>query len=285
MRQLYLSGMFGLGDNLYQRAILTGPLRDAEVWLKTPWPQLYHDLPNVHPVSHPTVLRTQSKNMARGFAWEVPPLTLPVTTWRYDGNPAISMVEALQRCLGLTPTPLHMSAPEFPLFPDERYIVVRPATIRSEWSAESRNPRPEYIAQAADAARARGYRVISVADLQPGAEWALDPLPYADTRYHSGELTLPELMGLIRGASGCIGGVGWMLPAAMAYKVPVLQIYGGTGGHNHPGRLVGPYLEGEDRTITHVVPDRFCRCVASRHACDKFIGGFDDTLDAWLNRL
>ncbi|MGV2896737.1 hypothetical protein ACNPPY_13175, partial [Achromobacter sp. AGC78] len=60
---MIVRGMKGLGDNIYKRAFvkkLQGP-----VYLETPWPELYEDLPDVKFVRSETPLRTQSKNMAR----------------------------------------------------------------------------------------------------------------------------------------------------------------------------------------------------------------------------
>ena len=39
-----VDGMCGLGDNIYQRAVLKRLLLDGPVYLRTPWPELVADL-------------------------------------------------------------------------------------------------------------------------------------------------------------------------------------------------------------------------------------------------
>ncbi|MGV2896729.1 hypothetical protein ACNPPY_13135, partial [Achromobacter sp. AGC78] len=84
-----------------------------------------------------------------------------------------------------------------------------------------------YIAEAAEAARSAGYRVISVADLEPGKEGAVGKWPPADEVYHGGEFSVRQLLALVQGAAAVIGGIGWILPAAIAMKVPAWIICGG----------------------------------------------------------
>ena len=56
-------GMHGLGDNIYQRAhVRQAVANGSEIYLTTPWPQLYADLPGVRCVRPNSHLRTQAKN-------------------------------------------------------------------------------------------------------------------------------------------------------------------------------------------------------------------------------
>jgi hypothetical protein len=163
------------------------------------------------------------------------------------------------------------------------YVVVRPVTVRAEWRADTRNPLPDYIAKAAAELQRRGYQVISVADLEEGAEWALDPLPPADVQYHRGELPVEQLLALVQGAAAVIGGIGWLLPAAIAAKVPAWIVCGGQGGYNAPELITSPGMDLS--RIEFVVPDRFCRCIQKQHSCDKRISNYDQRLAAWADRL
>ena len=264
--------MHGLGDNLYQRAVLREYHRDRDVYLVTSWPQLYADLPHVRPVRHPNVrLRTQAKNAGmHGHRWHAPPPGAERVRWHYAPSGG-TILESLCAGLGIAPAALDMAGPAVspPSGLPERYVVIRPATIRAEWRADSRNPRPEYLALAAEAARAAGYAVVSVADLKAGEEWALDPLPPADMRYHAGELVLPDLLGLVAGAAAVIGGVGWLVPAALAYRQRMLLIYGGWGFHNGPQRIFDRRVD--TSAITGLMPEPFCMCTTPAHACDKTI--------------
>jgi hypothetical protein len=276
---VFYAGMQGLGDNIYQRAAL----REApgEHDLLTPWPQLYSDLPRIRCVRPDTRLRTQVKNASRpDLCWSPAPRT-PLQPVNYS-NPSGTMLQGLCRAFGVTPARITFDAPAFSQPPREPYIVVRPATIRTEWRADGRNPRPEYLQRAVEALRCR-YRVVSVADLQPGQEWALDPLPYADQRYHAGELQLEQLLALVAGAVAVVGGVGWLVPAAVAYRVPMLLLYGGWGAVNGPQRIFDARID--TSLVQQVLPDRFCLCCDRGHPCDKTISNLDRHLERFALRL
>lgn len=267
-----IHGMQGLGDNVYQRAFVKNLPRP--VYLETPWPELYADLEGVQFLRPVTKLRTQAKNIARQTQRWVA-ASGPNRRISYGGD---GIVAGMQKCFGVGPGTFDL--PPMPSPRQGRYAVVRPATIRREWLAEARNPRPEYIAEAASILMDRGYRVISVADLEPGVEWALDPLPPADERLHGGELTVTELLGLVQHATVVIGGVGWILPAAIAGRVPAWIIFGGWGFFNAPERLVDCRME-----VSHIgiaLPDRFCRCRFNRHSCDKRISDHAGKFSRWL---
>ena len=225
-------GMLGLGDNIYQRAYIKA-IREP-VYLQTPWPELYRDLSHVRPVRPDTKLRTQAKNLRRYNGWSVMPRGhLVRVAYGREG-----ILPGMGRCFR-TP-PAEMDLPDFGPAPvDGPYVVVRPVTVRAEWRADTRNPLPEYIAQAAAAMRMRGFKVVSVADLADGAEWALEPLPVADVQYHAGELQVEQLLALVQGASAVIGGIGWLLPAAIAAKVPAWIVCGGQGGFTPSPKTTG----------------------------------------------
>ena len=282
VKPIVIQGMHGLGDNLYQRAVakqFTKP-----VHLYTPWPQLYADLEKVTCLRPNTKLRTQGKNERRpeskfmrepGKAWTC-------MRWHYSISPQETILESLAQQMNVS-GPFDMRGPVFegPAI-KEPYIVVRPVCLRKEWTSDSRNPAPEYVAQAIEHLRER-FTIVSVADLVDGHEWALAPLPHADVTFHHGELHIEQLLGLVRRAAGMVGGVGWIVPAALAYSVPLFLIYGGWGIANGPRRLFGP---GVDHSfIDQVLPDAFCHCNSNRHACDKRIHNIDDRARAFAVRL
>ena len=272
---MLIHGMRGLGDNIYQRAFIR---QLGEVWLDTPWPELYRDMP-VHCVQPSTSLRTQAKNIHRHLAWAATPPALRSFKVAYG---KAGIIAGMGDCFGVAPG-------EFDLPPlgdspvHGRYVVVRPVTVRAEWRADSRNPMPEYVAQAAAAMRAKGYTVVSVADLEDGKEWALDPLPAADISYHKGELPVDQLLALIAGAAAVIGGIGWIVPACLAAKVPAWIVCGGQGGFNAPELITAPCMDLS--RITFAVPDAFCRCTQKQHNCDKRIARYDERFAEWADRL
>lgn len=275
----YFDGMYGLGDNVYQRAVLR---ELPDVYIRTPWPQLYTDLPNVKPVMPSTTLRTQSKNMlsVERSVWHKPPYGSPQRlSYVHSGG---TMLQALRQSCGVASPQIVFDLPIFRAPDDAPYIVVRPATVRSEWRADARNPLPQYLAMAVEAL-APTHRVVSVADLEDGREWLVGDAPYADVILHRGELGISEMLGLVRGAAAVIGGVGWLAPAAVAYRVPMLLLFGGWGFHNGPQRIFDPRMDLS--TIQQVVPDRFCMCTSAHHECDKTISNIRQEIDRFASAI
>ena len=274
--------MHGMGDNIYQRAFVREI--GERVYLHTSWPQLYRDLPNVFPVKPKTRLRTQLKNILvqPSEIWHQAP-SLPAKRIRY-GNASFkqgSILDAMQKCFGVKPKIFDLPEFDRPVI-SEPYAVVRPVTVRSEWTNIARNPYPEYVCEASEILRAKGYRVVSVADLQDGAEWA-EQLPDFDEAYHSGELSFEQLMGLVQGASVVVGGVGWIVPATIAAGVALITILGGHGGHNAPEKITGASM---DLSKAHwIYPDNFCRCSNMLHDCDKTITNFRQKFEDALNAV
>lgn len=270
---MIIHGMMGLGDNLFERPFIKA--LPKPVYLSTPWPFIFSDIPGVHFLLPQTTLRTQSKNIARHTTWTMPPTRQPTRQIRYGAE---GIIPGMTACFGVVPAEFDL--PPLPQSPETgKYVVVRPATVRSEWRADTRNPDPAYIAKAAAEAQRRGYRVIGVADLQEGQEWALEPLPPADYTYYKGELPIEQLLSLIANASAVIGGIGWIVPACLAAKIPAWVICGGQGGYNAP-ELICP----SSSTITFAVPDKFCRCRLKQHNCDKRISDYDGKFTEWADR-
>lgn len=284
-RPLLIDGMHGLGDNLYQRAVLAA--LERPVHLVTSWPQFYADLPHVRCVKPgPVRLRTQTRNSNETPArlWSPAPVGAERIRWHYVHRDGVSILEALCAGLGVDPARVQMSGPPVPPSPIlGPYIVVRPATVRREWRADSRNPDPVYIARAAEAARAWGWKVVSLADLHVSEEWALDPVPPADVVRHRGEGGAMGALSILAGAEAVVGGVGWIVPAALAYRRRLLLIYGGWGGHNGPGRIFGRHVD--TSRVWQATPDNFCLCTSNSHDCDKRITDFEGVLSEFLRGL
>lgn len=262
-----------MGDNIYQRAFIR-EIRER-VYLYTSWPQLYADLPHVRPVRPRTRLRTQMKNVRAqpGSTWHTPPC-LPRKKIGY-GNGSLragSIVRAMKKQFRVEPRTFDL--PRYsPLGIPTPYAVVRPVTVRKEWRNESRNPLPEYIDSAALLLSKMGYHVVSVADLQNGAEWALST-PHFDTSYHSGELSFERLMGLVEHAAVVVGGVGWIVPGAISAGVPLVVVLGGQGMHCAPEKLTDNSMP--LNRVAWIRPDKFCMCSVRIHSCRKTISDFNN---------
>jgi len=264
--------MKGLGDNLYQRPFIRAAARSRDVYLETPWPELYVDLPRVFPIRTGTTLRTQRKNEERAAALYREPRRGCFLRRVSYGSAELrvgSIIRAMERSLPLKGAPLVMDVPPSILTSPPLagpYALVRPVTRRREWLNPARNPRPEYVAQVAADLRRR-MPVVVVADLESGEEELEGALPPHDVAYLRGELDLPELLSLAAGAEVIVGGVGWIVPAAIALRRPAFVILGGNGGHNAPEKITDRRLDLS--RLAFAMPDHFCTCERMTHPCDK----------------
>jgi hypothetical protein len=278
--------MLGLGDSIYQRAFIKK--MDHEVYLETPWPQLYEDLSNVKFVLPSRSLRTQDKNVTSYWVeWEVPPEicnTIRVN-YRDISKSEKSIIQAMSECFDVG-VPESFDLPDFT---DEcswvktlgDFALVRPVTERKEWYNTSRNPRPEYVEQSVNALREMGVTIVSVADLKDSEEWLVGKDINADFKFHAGQLTVKEMMALTQSASYVIGGVGWIVPASLAYKSNAWIILGGQGGLNSPQKLVDKFLT---PALNFVEPDKYCLCSGMTHNCKKEISNYEQKFTNWLRR-
>ncbi|MCX4186766.1 hypothetical protein [Methylophaga sp. OBS4] len=269
---MHLKGMLGLGDNIYQRAFINQLPRP--LYLTTPWPELYQDQQDIHFINPQTRLRTQKKNIERQ----------PSYRWRTQAASGVrvkygktGILHGMSEQIGLKPEPLTL--PDYGPSPvDGDYIIVRPVTLRTEWLAQSRNPLAEYVNEAA-AALGRDYQVVSVADIVPNVEWPDGPLPKSDIEYLQGELDVSQLMALVQHAKAIVGGVGWLVPAAIAAGIPAWVVLGGHGAFNAPELITHPSQDCS--RIGFAMPDNFCRCSDKRHQCNKTISNHKAQFERW----
>jgi hypothetical protein len=198
---------------------------------------------------------------------------MPLIGVRYDPpdlHHSVTVFESMERLAGVRLKSICMDLPDFGESPiNGDYIVARVATVRKDWISYSRNPRPEYIAQAVRMARADGFKIVLVGDVEPGYEDALEPIPDADITYLKGELDTSALMALVAGAKGIIAPIGWVVPAALAFDVPLLAIVGGQLANNHPDVLTDKRLT--SNRITWAMPDNPCLCGNVTHECNREI--------------
>jgi hypothetical protein len=273
-RDVLIRGMWGLGDNIYARPFVAAAVKYYDIWLETPWPELYADL-EIRFVRGRRLLRTQQKNMLRSADWATPPKGIREVKISYRNLAASSIIVSLERCwrelLGIRFAAALFSLPDMGqsvIKSDRPIAVVRPVTVRSEWWNEARNPKPEYVAAIAQELMDT-HTVIALADLEEGQEWLVGELPPAHRYFVRGELNVRELLVLVREADIVVGGVGWIVPAGLAQHVNTFVVLGGHGGHNAPEKITDPRLD--LGRIGFAMPESFCRCTNMLHDCDKTI--------------
>ena len=286
----------GLGDNVYLRPFVKAAVEAGEdVYLETPWPQLFSDL-DVRCVRPKAKYRTQTKNVEAQpeETWHRPP-----TDARVVKPPRVSAGRSITGAIAASsPWPIGPSTFDLPSFPrvglaayPSPTAVVRPNMVRAEWENPSRNPKATYITKAREILQ-RTHYVVSVAYVEKGEEWiaqdfeefwADQQVSEADVLLHHGQLTIERLLALIENADVVVGGVGFILPVAVAYATPVLIIGGGNGGHNAPERLVGYGMDAF--RVRWIMPDDYCRCLSYDHKCPKDISDFEGRFTAALAEL
>jgi hypothetical protein len=289
-RRLHILGMQGLGDNIYQRAFIHALSRQRDIYLETSWPEFYADLPIkfVRPTGGYSRLRTQNKNVARSrVTWAPRPTTMPRVRNTYQAafQAGRSIINGMEQSFGIKLEPQLFGLPALPPPPiirtDKPLAFVRPITVRSEWLNPARNPEPQYIADIVEALRPT-HHIVCVADVAHAAEWFIGVPPKGDSEFIHGELPAMDMLALLAGSDIIIGGMGFIIPAALALKKHCFVVLGGQGGHNAPSRVLDPRLDCS--RIGFATPKDFCQCTNMRHNCNKAIPDLMQQFCRFLDR-
>lgn len=288
---LYFDGMHGIGDNITQRCFIKALVRKGhEVWLKTPLPELYSGIPNLHFVRANSPLRTQRKNENRSsVTFEIEPHGLQAHRLFY-GNYHLQhggIFKAMEQQFGTEPDLMdlpHFPAPGILLPHDKPIALIRPTTERAEWHNASRGPLNEHIDQVARTLADEGFYVVSVADIEPDKEWIPDVEPFAHLRLHHGELTISEMLALVERSAIIVTGPCVIMCAAIAYHRPMICIQGGCGGSNHHSKVTDPHRADLSESL-FIYPDNYCMCQEMKHNCDKTISKLAEKVAPFIERV
>lgn len=268
-------GMHGLGDNLHQRGVIRALSERHDVWLDTPWPSLYHDMPDVRVFSTGTRLRTQAKNLiqervmlgrpARRFEHQIRVASPPQFIRQHR-----SVARAMAAFCGVDLADWRLPVPtswshglELPT--DRPIMVYRPLTVRREWTgAVTRNPDADHYASLYQRIRARFY-VVSVADIYPPHEVLDGPEQDADLKLHGGQLGIRQLVALWKAADLVFTSPGMGLVMAQAVGTPYIATFGGyeMAYSFSAGEVYAKHL--------NIEPINPCDCCSHTHKCDKRI--------------
>lgn len=281
MPDLIVQGMNGLGDNLHQRAVIRGLIRDYVVWLQTPWPSLFWDMagPRLKFVKPTTKLRTQARNAQREASSYVrvrPPVRSRTQTVWYtqpevllhggflNGMLANANVENRDFSLPIKPEWAAKADAWLAKWgPTKPLMLYRPLVVRNEWAGcTQRNPDPASYTALARTVADRFF-VVSVADLVPGVEWAVSESIRADVELHQGELDVETIAALAARAGLVWASPGFMLVMAQAVNVPLVGVFGG-----HESARLYDHGWKKNHFIQPISP---CECFSKTHRCDKRI--------------
>lgn len=282
---MHIRGMHGFGDNIMQRPFIRAAAARGPVILETPWPELFSDLAGVKFARARSQLRTQAKNERASSVRWVSPYGRPVrVSYGPDDLRRSNIWRGLARRLPLGDQPFKLDLPPLPDHPIDTggkpLAVVRPVTARREWLNTARNPLPAYVSALAEHLALTHY-VVCIADLQDGEEWLEGPLPFCDLALLNGELSTLEALSLVASADIVVGGVGWIVPAALAARTPAFIVLGGQGGHNGPEVLIDPEWIPEHR-VGFAMPENYCKCEFKEHSCDKSIPDLAEQFGRWM---
>lgn len=283
IREVFVRGYMGFGDNLHQRVYVKHLAAQHEtVYVETPCPCLYWDIPGLKFVKPDTALRTQSSHMDR----------YPKSTW--VKRPPWPKVKD-RRCehgakdIARGVTVAEKFAEESPSVPydfelpvKEEWIagaravlatldtggkpicIVKWPTVREEWQCETRNPDPRYMAELIERYR-DDYHFVSVADIRDGAEWFVGE-PVCDTAFHRGELSFETIIGLVSLADMVITYPSVMMLLGIAVRTKTFTVW---GGHLPPETHLHPIMGLDNHA--HIAPDPQCGCALMVHDCNKVI--------------
>ena len=277
-----------MGDAIYVRPAIRDAAAQREVYLETPWPELYSDL-KVKFVRGEKGLRLQMRNVVRQSSslWVTPPPGIESVALGY-GPIELQDADVFSAMARKMPMPMR-SEPTWDL-PDlgecpidsggAPLALIRPVLRRLEWDNVARNPLPQYVADIAGDLKSRGYATLVVCDLQVDREiLAAGIMPPNNLALTRGELSTQQLLATIRDASVVVGGVGWIVPAAVALGTPTFVILGGNGGMNAPSILLHPRMRAD--LVGFASPPRLCMCIDMRHECDKRIPNLSAQWRRW----
>jgi ADP-heptose:LPS heptosyltransferase len=291
MSNIYIEGMSGIGDNIIQRCFIKQlTQKGQEVWIKTPLPEIYEGLSNIHYVRAYSKLRTQKKNENITEAtFESVPYEIQYRSIFYGDTDLKhgSIFNAMERRFGIPPAMIYLPKfflPDIGLSQNKPIALIRPTTERIEWHNSARGPLNEYVDCVAKILAFRGWHVISIADTEVGLEWITDAEPFAHQKLHHGELTISQMFALVQRADIVVSGVGVVMLAAIAYKRPTICLQGGCGGNNHHSKVTDNSCMDLSQ-MAFIYPDNYCRCQAMKHNCNKFISNLPARVTPFIERV
>ncbi|MFP1827897.1 glycosyltransferase family 9 protein [Lonsdalea quercina] len=291
MKEVYFDGMHGIGDNIMQRCFIKQlAQRNHEIWLKTPVPEIYQGISNLHFVKADTPLRTQKKNENKTKV-RFEPVPPGIDCQRiFYGDVDMqqgTIFTTMERQFGIPPADLdlpHYALPDIGIPTNRPLAVIRPTTVRTEWFNASRGPLNEYVDSVARILADKGWHVVSIADNEPGQEWIPDVEPFAHQKLHHGELTITQMLALVEQADMVVCGVGVVMLAALAYRRPMIGLQGGCGGSNHHSKVTDRSCMDLSQAI-FIYPDNYCRCQLMKHKCNKFISNLPSKVTPFIERM
>lgn len=280
---IWFGDYYGFGDNIYERPFVIKATRENDrVYLFTPFPEIYPNIPNLFFTKPITQLRAQKKNIDRipASVWATPP-PAPYTRKQFDYHRGrlqqnLNIIQGFEDSIGKI-NQLDFNMPAKPewltkaqailknINTEKKICIVKRPTLRREWLNISRNPKLEYIQLLIDTYKDE-YFFISVADVNGTDEWLDGVLSGIDLDLNHGQTDIFTTAGLCALSDMVIGYPSYFLPLCISLKTKFFCIYGGS---IKPELLTDPRMGTE--TYSFAAPDPFCNCIENDHQCKKDI--------------
>jgi hypothetical protein len=292
---------WGMGDQVWQlpyvRALAP---KYGRVFMMTPWPQLYHFIPNLvflHPDDEGSkfsgwdYFREQIDLSSNLFVRrdDIRQLLEAAAKTRFGAGAAQGMTDIQRICPSMSPSTtmditislkdewiaavadwLRRNAPQ-------PRVLIHPPRNRPG-ILYARDPVPRYFKRILDRHRKHVsfFDVARVADnVEPAPE--LEGVPVLDTRGAPG-----AFWAAVAAADAVICSPAHALPLALAFKRPTLALFGGC---HWPNLLIDPRIQHLDYFA--VAPEPFCGCGQTMHDCHKAIAPerIDSAMDSLLSAM
>lgn len=295
---LYIAGPYGFGDTFYCRSLVKSlAQRYLNIYVRTTLPEAFWDIENVKFVHPTTPLRAQKKHLeqideSQEYKWETPPQGIEhkswgsfISAWRHTEGDAVqnnprgeeSTTKYFVNDNGLQNFDFSFAVKKEWIeaareilkdldLKGKKLCIIRPPTVRKEWTNYSRTPKKEYFQLLIDKYK-NDYFFITLSNNKKDKEWFDGgKLNGIDKRYDHGELPITTLFGLVKIANMIITPPDFFSILAIATKTKCFCIFGGCA---KPDAIFDENM-GLDN-FRWVTPEPFCNCMRMNHKCHKKI--------------
>ena len=299
MNNVLVKTFSGIGDNIYTLPFVKVLAETNQVYIQTPLPNIYKDVPNIKFVKFDEMTyRTQKKSLLNDSTkYSILPKNIYKTyVPQYGGKELLenSVIGIFYNEFSMPyNTKIEWKLPSFKdelgkflnTIPKDRKIaIIRPATIRKEWQVSTRNSNPNYIAWCCRVLNEAGYYTISIADLKDGEEWLADGIDVpAQLKLYKGELGIFGTLELFKHADIVVAGSGFALPAAVSSDTNLFLILGGRLLYDGISKTLHPSMN--LNKISWAIPDMPCKCSLNSHGCTKTISTLDSDFFNFLRKV
>lgn len=299
MNNVLVKTFEGIGDNIYTLGFVKVLAESNQVYIKTPLPAIYKDVPNIKFVKFDEgTYRTQQKSLINDSTKYSPlPKNIYKTyTPQYAGKELLenSIVGSFYKQFDIPyHIPIEWKLPSFESelgnflskIPKGRKIaIIRPATIRKEWLVSTRNANSNYIAWCCKILNEAGYYTIAIADLKNGEEWLADNIDVpAQLKLYKGELGIYGTLELFKHAEIVVAGSGFALPASVSSNTNLFLILGGRLLYDGISKTLHPSMN--LNKVAWAIPDLPCKCALNEHNCTKTISTLDSDFFNFLRKV